>query len=99
IDAPKFDRAPGTPATEADRASIQRARTLIASSQRPVFYTGYGVGLARADNALRKLVRDTGIPVVSTLKGLGGVPSDDPQFLGMLGMHGSRAANLAVQEA
>jgi acetolactate synthase-1/2/3 large subunit len=99
IDLPEFVRAASTPGVEADRASIQRARTLIAASQRPVFYTGYGVGLAKAQNVLRKLVHDTGIPVVSTLKGLGGVPSDDPQFLGMLGMHGSKAANLAVQEA
>jgi acetolactate synthase-1/2/3 large subunit len=99
IDAPYFERAASTPIPEADRASIQRARTLIAASQRPVFYTGYGVGLAKAESHLRKLVRDTGIPVVSTLKGLGGIASDDEQFLGMLGMHGSKAANIAVQEA
>jgi acetolactate synthase-1/2/3 large subunit len=82
-----------------DRASVQRARTLIAASKRPVFYTGYGVGLAKAEPALRKLVRDTGIPVVSTLKGLGGIPTDHPQFLGMLGMHGTKSANFAVQES
>ena len=99
IDAPYFERAGSTPMPESDRASIQRARTLIAASQRPVFYTGYGVGLARAENAMRKLARETGIPVVSTLKGLGGLRSDDAQFLGMLGMHGSKAANIAVQES
>ena len=82
-----------------DRAAVQRARTLIAASKRPVFYTGYGVGLAGAESTLRKLVRDTGIPVVSTLKGLGGIPTDHPQFLGMLGMHGTKAANFAVQES
>ncbi len=82
-----------------DRSVVQRARALIAASRRPVFYTGYGVGLAGAEEPLRKLVRDTGIPVVSTLKGLGGVPTDDPRFLGMLGMHGSKGANLAVQES
>jgi acetolactate synthase-1/2/3 large subunit len=82
-----------------DGAAMQRARTLIAASKRPVFYTGYGVGLARAETALRNLVRDTGIPVVSTLKGLGALPTDHPQFLGMLGMHGSKAANFAVQES
>ena len=82
-----------------DHAALQRARTLIQASERPVLYTGYGVGLARAHAALRKLAHATGIPVVSTLKGLGGIESDDPQFLGMLGMHGTRAANLAVQES
>ena len=99
VAAPRFESAPATPAAQIDRAAVQRARTLIAASKRPVFYTGYGVGLARAEPALRKLVRDTGIPVVSTLKGLGGLPTDHPQFLGMLGMHGSKAANLAVQES
>jgi acetolactate synthase I/II/III large subunit len=82
----------------ADRAAIQRARTLIQASRRPLLYTGYGVGLAGAEEALRRLVAATGIPVVSTLKGLGGIPTDDPQFLGMLGMHGSTAANHAVQQ-
>ncbi len=99
VEAPsgEFQAAPAAPAVE--RSAVQRARTLIAASRRPVFYTGYGAGLAGAEQALRQLVRDTGIPVVSTLKGLGGVPTDDPQFLGMLGMHGSKAANLAVQES
>ncbi|MCK7592766.1 acetolactate synthase 2 catalytic subunit [Pseudomarimonas salicorniae] len=90
--------SPSEPATPIDRAAVQRARTLIQQSQRPLLYTGYGVGVAGAEPALRRLAEDTGIPVVSTLKGLGGVPTDHPQFLGMLGMHGSRAANLGVQE-
>ena len=86
------------PAPPVDRAAVQRARTLIQQSQRPLLYTGYGVGVSGAEPALRKLAEDTGIPVVSTLKGLGGIPTDHPQCLGMLGMHGSRAANLSVQE-
>jgi acetolactate synthase I/II/III large subunit len=81
-----------------DRAAVQRARTLIQSSRKPLLYTGYGVGLADAEAELRALAQSTGIPVVSTLKGLGGIPTDDPQFLGMLGMHGSTAANYAVQQ-
>ena len=81
-----------------DRAAVQRARTLIQQAQRPLLYTGYGIGVSGAEPALRRLVEDTGIPVVSTLKGLGGIPTDHPHFLGMLGMHGSRAANLSVQE-
>jgi acetolactate synthase-1/2/3 large subunit len=98
IELPRFEPAAATPAAPIDRAAVQRARTLIAASKRPLFYTGYGVGIAGAEAALRKLVRDTGIPVVSTLKGLGAIPTDHPQFLGMLGMHGSKSANLAVQE-
>ncbi|MFA5684796.1 MAG: acetolactate synthase 2 catalytic subunit [Lysobacteraceae bacterium] len=99
VDWQPLPAEPAEPTLPLDRAAVQRARTLIQSSRRPVFYTGYGVGLARAEDALRSLVRATGIPVVSTLKGLGGLPSDDPNFLGMLGMHGSVAANLAVQES
>lgn len=98
VEAPRFQSPAAVPTPPVERTAVQRARTLIAASRRPVFYTGYGAGLARAEHPLRQLVRDTGIPVVSTLKGLGGVPTDDPQFLGMLGMHGSKAANLAVQE-
>ncbi|HEX2140057.1 MAG TPA: acetolactate synthase 2 catalytic subunit, partial [Woeseiaceae bacterium] len=97
VELPRFDTPEAVVTPPVDRTAVQRARTLIAASRRPVFYTGYGAGLARAEDALRKLVSDTGIPVVSTLKGLGGVPTDDSRFLGMLGMHGSRAANLAVQ--
>lgn len=81
-----------------DKAAVQRARTLIQQSAKPLLYTGYGVGVSGAEPALRALVESTGIPVVSTLKGLGGIPTDHPQFLGMLGMHGSTAANLSVQE-
>jgi len=84
--------------TVRERDAIARARRLIAASRRPILYTGYGVGLSGAEDALRALVEATAIPVVSTLKGLGGVPTDHPDFLGMLGMHGTRAANLAVQE-
>ncbi|MBB5209279.1 acetolactate synthase-1/2/3 large subunit [Chiayiivirga flava] len=80
-----------------DPAALQRARNLIANAKRSVLYTGYGIGLARATDAFRAMARATGIPVVSTLKGLGALPTDDTQFLGMLGMHGTRAANMAVQ--
>ena len=53
--------------------------------------------MAGAIEAFRDFVHATGIPVVSTLKGLGAVPTDEPAFLGMMGMHGTRAANLAIQ--
>jgi acetolactate synthase I/II/III large subunit len=93
--APSIDAEPA----KVERSALERARALIAGSARPVLYTGYGVGLAHAEGALRNLVEATGIPVVSTLKGLGGIPTNHRDFLGMLGMHGTRAANLAVQEA
>ena len=85
------------PAPMIDKAALQRARTLIANSRKPLFYTGYGIGIAGAEKELRQLVEATGIPLVCTLKGLGGIPTNHAQFLGMLGMHGSKAANLAVQ--
>lgn len=94
---PAPPRAPAEPVGDMD--ALERARRLIESSRRPVLYTGYGIGLGRAEDALRGLVEATGIPVVSTLKGLGGLPTDHPDFLGMIGMHGTRAANLAVQES
>jgi len=81
-----------------DSAALARAETLIAEAERPLLYIGGGAGLAGATSALRAFARRTGIPSVATLKGLGTVPTDDPHFLGMLGMHGSRAANMAVQE-
>ncbi|RMF11936.1 MAG: acetolactate synthase 2 catalytic subunit [Alphaproteobacteria bacterium] len=77
---------------------IARAEAMIAASRRPLLYVGGGVAIADAQGALRDFVRRTGIPAVATLKGLGSLPSEHPLFLGMLGMHGMRAANLAVQE-
>ena len=67
IEAPRFEPTAAEATPTIDRAAVQRARTLIAASKRPLFYTGYGVGIAGAEATLRRLVRDTGIPVVSTL--------------------------------
>jgi acetolactate synthase-1/2/3 large subunit len=61
-----------------------------------VIYFGGGVAIARAEQALRAFFKRSGIPSVATLKGLGAIPTDHPNFLGMLGMHGSRAANVAI---
>lgn len=93
--SPLPDPAPPSP----NPCALERARHLLARAARPVLYSGYGVHLAGAEAALRAFVEATRIPTVSTLKGLGGLPTDHPCFLGMLGMHGSRAANQAVQEA
>lgn len=81
----------------ASQDEYERATHLIREARRPLLYVGGGVGIAGAVPALRNFVARTGIPVVATLKGLGAIPTDAPEFLGMLGMHGSRAANLAVQ--
>ena len=73
------------------------ATHLIAQSKKPLLYIGGGVGMADAVNELRQLMQLTQIPSVATLKGLGSVSLDEPHYLGMLGMHGSKAGNLAIQ--
>jgi len=92
---PKEARAPVTP----DPTALAEALELLRSSERPVLYGGGGIVLGRAVDAVRRFVDETRIPVVTTLKGLGAVPTDHELFLGMLGMHGTKAANLAVQRS
>jgi acetolactate synthase-1/2/3 large subunit len=86
------------PKTVGDMDAIERAVELMADAERPVFYTGGGLinSGVRASDALRKLVQMTGYPITNTLMGLGAYPASDPQFLGMLGMHGTYEANLAM---
>jgi len=86
------------PPNEPDEAAIAEAVALMAKAERPLFYTGGGVVNSgpEAAAALTELVRLTGIPCTSTLMGLGAFPASDPQFLGMLGMHGTYEANLAT---
>jgi acetolactate synthase-1/2/3 large subunit len=76
---------------------LQQAYDMIAKAQKPMLYVGGGVGMAGAVTALRSFIRATGIPCVATLKGLGAPDANDPCYLGMLGMHGTKAANMAVQ--
>lgn len=80
-------------------AAIVEAERLIASAKRPLFYLGGGIARANASSMVRRMIADSGIPAVSTLQGLGVIPPDHPSMLGMLGMHGHRAANMAVQES
>ena len=77
---------------------IAKAEDLIRAAKKPLFYIGGGIAQGDGVKELRELVARTEIPVVSTLKGLGSLPSDHPHYLGMLGMHGLKAANYAVQE-
>ncbi|MEI6439157.1 MAG: acetolactate synthase 3 large subunit [Alphaproteobacteria bacterium] len=88
------------PRTKGDPTKIAQAAALIASAKRPIFYTGGGVINAgpKASALLRDLAKLTGAPVTSTLMGLGAFPSSDPQWLGMLGMHGSFEANNAMHD-
>jgi acetolactate synthase I/II/III large subunit len=86
------------PRVEPQADEIDRAVTLMAAARRPIFYVGGGVINAgpQAWVALAELVRETGFPITLTLMGLGAYPGSDPQFLGMLGMHGTLEANLAM---
>ncbi|AJR01525.1 Acetolactate synthase large subunit [Enterobacteriaceae bacterium bta3-1] len=77
---------------------LQQARELLAKARKPMLYVGGGVGIAQAVPALRDFVNATGVPAVVTLKGLGAPDANHPCYLGMLGMHGTKAANLAVQQ-
>ncbi|OCG09066.1 acetolactate synthase 2 catalytic subunit [Gilliamella sp. wkB178] len=79
-------------------ADIQLAKTMIAQAQKPMLYIGGGVGLSGAISELRAFMVLTQIPSVSTLKGLGAADLNNPYYLGLIGMHGSKVANLAVQE-
>ena len=86
------------PQTRGDRGRIEEAAALLAAAKRPVVYAGGGVINAgpEASRLLREFVRMTGMPCTNTLMGLGAYPASDPQFLGMLGMHGTYEANLAM---
>jgi len=79
-------------------AEVEDARQMLAQAQQPILYIGGGVGMAQAVPALREFIDVTQMPATCTLKGLGAVEADYPYYLGMLGMHGTKAANLAVQE-
>lgn len=78
---------------------LRAVEALIAEAKKPLLYIGGGVEMAGASQALREFAARTQIPAVATLKGLGTIPTTNENFLGMLGMHGTRAANRAVQES
>jgi acetolactate synthase-1/2/3 large subunit len=88
------------PKLDGDPARVKAAVELMAKAKRPLFYTGGGVinSGGKASELLRELVRATGYPITSTLMGLGAYPASDPQWLGMLGMHGTYEANLAMHD-
>lgn len=79
-------------------AQSARARQLIANASKPMAYIGGGVHMAGAMPQLQEFLAQSPMPSVTTLKGMGSVAKDNPYYLGMLGMHGTQAANLAVQQ-
>jgi acetolactate synthase-1/2/3 large subunit len=98
--SPKLKHKSYRPQIKGDLDQIRAAVDMIANAKRPVFYTGGGIinsGPA-ASQLLREFVRMTGFPITSTLMGLGCYPASDKQWLGMLGMHGTYEANLAMHE-
>src|SRR5437588_2875186 len=87
------------PTTEGNAKQIRLAAKALANARRPVIYAGGGVINADASAELTELCRADRFPVTCTLMGLGGYPAPDPQWLGMLGMHGTRSANYAMDES
>jgi acetolactate synthase I/II/III large subunit len=87
-----------SPVLRGHPGQIRKAAQLLTRARRPMIYTGGGVILGGGAAALTRLVRHLGYPVTNTLMGLGGYPGSDPQFLGMLGMHGTVEANMAMHE-
>jgi acetolactate synthase-1/2/3 large subunit len=85
------------PVRKGHAGQIKKAVQLLLEAQRPMVYTGGGVVLANAAPQLRALVQQLGLPCTNTLMGLGAYPGTDRQFLGMLGMHGTYEANMAMQ--
>ncbi|HEY8041564.1 MAG TPA: biosynthetic-type acetolactate synthase large subunit, partial [Polyangiaceae bacterium] len=93
-------RLPGyRPERRASPEDLRRAVELVDAAERPVVFCGHGVVAAGAGALLRDLVEKTGMPVASTLLGLGGFPATHPLGLGMMGMHGEAWVNQAIQEA
>src|SRR5438093_5152104 len=85
------------PVRKGHAGQIKKAVQLLLEAQRPMVYTGGGVILSDSSPQLRDLVRQLGFPCTNTLMGLGAYPATDRQFLGMLGMHGTYEANMAMQ--
>jgi len=87
------------PTTRGHSGQIRKALELILAAKKPMLYTGGGVILGRASEALTEFTRKLGYPITNTLMGLGGYPASDRQFVGMLGMHGTYEANMGMHHA
>ena len=87
-----------TPVSKGHNGQIKKALELLLNAKKPMIYSGGGVVLGDASDALKKIVNALGFPITNTLMGLGGFPASDEKFLGMLGMHGTYEANMAMQD-
>jgi acetolactate synthase I/II/III large subunit len=85
------------PVVRGHQGQIKKAVQLLLAAERPMIYTGGGVILSDSSDLLNRLVNLLGFPCTNTLMGLGGFKSSDPKFVGMLGMHGTYEANMAMQ--
>src|SRR5436190_9785525 len=88
-----------SPVTKGHGGQIKKALGLLLEAKRPMIYVGGGAILGNASAEVTELVRTLGFPVTNTLMGLGSYPSNDRQFVGMLGMHGTVEANMAMQNS
>lgn len=87
-----------SPVNKGHPKQIRKAVDLLLGARKPIIYTGGGIIMSEAEAELRDLVRLLGFPCTNTLMGLGSYPADDPLFLGMLGMHGTYEANMAMHD-
>ena len=87
------------PTTKASNRQIKKAAELIANSQKPILYSGGGAVIGNASKELRELTRLLGCPITQTLMGLGAYPGSDELSIGMLGMHGTYEANMAMHDS
>ena len=87
------------PHNDIDKEQINKAVESIISSTKPIVYSGGGSVIGNASSELRKLTRDLGLPITQTLMGLGAYPANDELSLGMLGMHGTYEANMAMHHS
>ena len=86
------------PITKGHSGQINKAIDILINAKKPMVYSGGGVVLGDASDSLTKFVKAVNFPITNTLMGLGGFPASDKNFLGMLGMHGTYEANMAMQE-
>jgi len=94
VDIPGYN-----PTTEGHSGQIERALDLLVKAERPLLYVGGGIIISNADRELKRFAERFRLPVTMTLMGLGGFPGDHPLSLGMLGMHGTCRANMAISNA
>ena len=95
----KVDIRSYNPAVTGHKGQIKKAVDLLLSAQRPIIYSGGGVVLGEGSKELIELAHTLGFPITNTLMGLGAYPATDKQFVGMLGMHGTYEANMAMHES